>query len=81
MNQKRFGHNLHILRIHHHLSQKELAAATGLSVSHISHLENGRTAVSMESFLRLCTALSESPNELLKGCLPFKEMPSKSFTD
>lgn len=68
MNQKRFGQNLRIYRIKNALSQKELSVSTGLSVSHISHLENGTARVSIDSLLSLCHALGVSPGRLLLGC-------------
>ena len=41
-------------RIHSHLSQKELAKALGISVSHLSKLENHKVNVSAELIYKVC---------------------------
>ncbi|MEV4128097.1 helix-turn-helix transcriptional regulator [Nocardia sp. NPDC049707] len=44
-------------RMHHHLSQEELALRSELSQRHLSFLENGRSQPSRRTIVRLATAL------------------------
>lgn len=46
-------------------TQEWLAESIGLSVEMVSRIERGRTLPSVETLIRLCTALSCTPNDLL----------------
>lgn len=52
------------------LTQEQLAEQIARSTVHISHVEKGRVALSMDSFLDLCRALNVSPNDLLRDQFP-----------
>lgn len=70
MNNQRFGQNIRVCRIYRGMSQRELANASGLSLSHVSHLETGRISASLDVLLTLCIIFMVTPNDLLKGCMP-----------
>jgi transcriptional regulator with XRE-family HTH domain len=54
---KRLGARLRHLRKQQGLSQSQIRAATGLMLGHISRLENGRTAPTLETLERYSRAL------------------------
>lgn len=58
------GDNIAFFRRKNGLTQKELANKVGLSVSFISHLENGISNPSNESLYKISNVLGVSPNEL-----------------
>jgi DNA-binding NtrC family response regulator len=60
------GRRIKVLRVERNWSLKELAAASGISVSQLSSIERGAHMPSMESLLALCTALEIKPSELLR---------------
>ena len=47
------------------LSQEELAARAGISVTHMSHIETGNTKLSLPVFVELADALGVQADELL----------------
>jgi DNA-binding NtrC family response regulator len=61
------GRRIKLLRVERSWSLKELAAASGISVSQLSSIERGAHMPSMESLLALCTALEVKPSELLRS--------------
>jgi DNA-binding NtrC family response regulator len=64
------GRRIKVLRVQRSWSLKELAGASGISVSQLSSIERGAHMPSMESLLALCTALEVKPSELL-GSIEF----------
>lgn len=64
------------LRTGQNLTLKNLAEATGLSVSYLSDVERGRTNPSLKSVDLLADALGVSVNSLLTG-VEFMEEPSE----
>ena len=48
-------------------SQEQLAEITGISVTHMSHIETGNTKLSMEVFYNIVNALECSADELIFG--------------
>lgn len=50
-----------------HLSQADLADATGLSVAYISHIETGIKKASLESIVRIGNALGVTVDQILNG--------------
>lgn len=61
------GHRIKLLRVERNWPLKELAAASGVSVSQLSSIERGAHMPSIESLLALCTALDVRPSELLRS--------------
>jgi transcriptional regulator with XRE-family HTH domain len=55
------------LRKQRHLSQADLADATGLSVAYISHIETGIKKASLESIVRIANALGVTVDQILNG--------------
>lgn len=47
------------------LTQEQLAEAADISASFLGHIERGSRVLSVDTLLRLCTALRVTPNELL----------------
>lgn len=67
INHRQIGKRIKEIREQNNLSQAELAEATDLSVSYISHLENAKRKASLESVLRIVNALGITVDELLAG--------------
>lgn len=49
------------------LTQETLAEQTNLANNYISNIENSRSIPSLETLMKLCTALDVTPNEILLG--------------
>ena len=54
------------------LTQESLAEKTELSSNYISHIENSRSIPSLETLMKLCSALDITPDEVLR--LPNEEL-------
>jgi hypothetical protein len=67
INHRQIGKRIKEIREQNNLSQAELAEATELSVSYISHVENAKRKASLESVLRIVNALGITVDELLAG--------------
>lgn len=50
------------------LSQEELAARVGISVTHMSHIETGNTKLSLPVLVELACALGVQSDDLLFDC-------------
>ncbi len=61
----KFITNLKLLRRQRKMSQTELAEATGLQPSAISHFERGRRSPSMNNLVRLAEALGVTASDLV----------------
>lgn len=59
------GMRIKIARIKARLTQETIADKTGLSVVHISNIENGNAKMSLPSIVNIANALSVSVDELL----------------
>ena len=55
------------LRTEAALTQRELAERSGLSLEFISRIERGIASPSLDAFLRFCSILQCTPNDLLVG--------------
>jgi transcriptional regulator with XRE-family HTH domain len=64
--QKGFGENLRKYRSMNGKSQEELAFLAELSTVHLGALERGEKCPTIETLLKLCTALRVSPTRLLE---------------
>jgi transcriptional regulator with XRE-family HTH domain len=66
-----FGEKLHLLRVQHNTSQMALASRLGVvTQSHLSHLEAGRKAPSLELVIRLADIFSVRIDYLLRDDIP-----------
>lgn len=67
LNYERIGKRIRYVRRLHDMSQEELVAATNISTSHISNIENANTKLSLDALVRIAQALQVTPNELLSS--------------
>lgn len=70
INYERIGRQVQQLRKQRHLSQADLAEATGMSVAYISHIETGIKKASLESVVKIATALGATVDQILSGNQP-----------
>ena len=49
------------------MTQEQLAEKAELSNIYISHIENSRSIPSLETLMKICSALDTTPDELLLG--------------
>jgi len=61
----RFGQRVRARRLELHLSQEDLAAASGLDRTYISGIERGKRNVALRNIERLARALKTAPAGLL----------------
>ena len=64
---KDIGRRIRAVRIEKGMTQANLAEATGVGVTHISHVETGNGIPSLQTFLDIVNALNCSADELLFG--------------
>lgn len=57
------------------MKQEELASILNVSNNHISSIERGRSAMSIELFSGICTALKITPDYLLLGAMHSNNVP------
>lgn len=60
------------------LNQEELSDAVGISCKHISTLENGDAAMSIETLSKLCDYFEVTPNDILLKPVTKEENKTKS---
>ncbi len=65
MNYYEVGQRIRRIRKAKNYSQEQLAEMTGISVTHMSHIETGNTKLSMEVFYNIVNALECTSDELL----------------
>lgn len=63
----RLGRRIRAARRARGLTQTQLAALLGISVTHLSHIENDRAGASLEILVRLMELLDLTPNRLFCG--------------
>jgi transcriptional regulator with XRE-family HTH domain len=63
------GKRIQEQRLQKNITQERLAEMVGLSVPHLSGIENGKTRFSFQAILRIANALEFSMDELLCGSL------------
>lgn len=76
--RKELGLRVRTARKHAGLSQTALAEKTGLSVQHISNIENGKTDASISAIVAIANALSVSADHLLCDSL---SVPTAALAD
>ena len=62
---KAIGNRIKQARKRQKITQKKLAEMTDLSTSHISHIESGKTKVSLPSLIQIANALHTTVDSLL----------------
>lgn len=67
MDLKNIGKNIKNLRIQKGLTQAQLAEKACLSNVHMSHIETGSVAMSIDSLITISNALNTTPNNILLG--------------
>jgi transcriptional regulator with XRE-family HTH domain len=63
-----FGRKLKQLRIENNLTQKELAAKVGLSLSYLHRVEKGYTTISIADMESVSRVLNVNPAMMLEFC-------------
>ena len=66
--RERLGQRIKMLRVERGWSLKELAAASGVSISQLSSIERNANLPSLESLLAISDALDKRPSELFASC-------------
>ncbi len=64
-NYKQIGERIRKIRLKQKMTQEVLAAATDLSITHISHIETGATKASLNTILNIAYVLKCTPNDIL----------------
>lgn len=67
MNLKNIGENVKKIRIQKNMTQAQLAEKANISTVHMSHIETGSVAMSLDCLLNMCNALKVTPDDLLWG--------------
>lgn len=65
LDYKAIGRRVTIARIKAGISENELSDITGISISHISNIENNHTKASLTALVTIANALSVSIDDLL----------------
>lgn len=63
----KIGHRIGLYRRRMKISQEKLAELTGLSVGYISHIETGAKKASLETLVKVSSALNVTVDKLLLG--------------
>lgn len=61
------GKRISLIRKNRGMTQEQLAKKAELSNIYISHIENSRSIPSLETLMKLCSALDITPDEVLLG--------------
>lgn len=61
------GKRISLIRKNRGMTQEQLAEKAELSNIYISHIENSRSIPSLETLMKLCSALDVTPDEVLLG--------------
>lgn len=61
------GKNIKKLRLKKGFTQSKLAEMAEISTVHMSHIETGSVAMSLDCLLNICNALDTTPNNILLG--------------
>lgn len=64
-----FGHRIQQQRKLAQMTQEQLAEKAGISLSFLGHIERGTRKASVDTLVKLCNALSVSPNVVLQDSL------------
>lgn len=67
---KKIGSRIREIRLQKHMSQANLAEKANISLSHVSDIENGKSALMLPTFIRIVEALQVSADVLLRSDIP-----------
>ena len=67
MNLKNIGNNIKAIRLKKGLTQSQLAEMADISTVHMSHIETGAVAMSLDSLINISNSLETTPDNLLLG--------------
>lgn len=67
MNLKNIGSNIKRIRATKSLTQNQLAEKANISTVHMSHIETGSVAMSLDTLINIANALGTTPDSLLFG--------------
>ena len=67
---QKIGLRIRRIRQQKHMSQADLADKANISLSHISDIENGKSALLLPTFIRIVEALQVSADVLLRSDIP-----------
>lgn len=81
MDYYKLGQRIRKFRKANKLSQEELAEKTGISVTHLSHIETGNTKLSLSVFVEIAEALSVQADELLYDTPNGKALAKQDILD
>ena len=76
MDLKSIGKNIKQIRIEKKMTQAHLAEKTNLSTVHMSHIETGSVAMSLDTLLCICEKLNTTPDVILLGEYTLTEQSS-----
>lgn len=79
MDYERIGMRVRRFRQMKGLSQERLAELVDISVTHMSHIETGRTKLSLPVFVALAEVLDIRTDELLHDSAPDRDSVLKEF--
>lgn len=77
MNYYEIGQRIRKFRKACNLSQEQLAEKTGISTTHMSHIETGNTKLSLPVFVEIAKVLSVQTDELLYDVSQISKTPIK----
>lgn len=82
INYRSIGKRIRAARIECGMTQERLAEMTDLSPSHISHIESGKTKLSLASLVQIANVLKTTPDSLLYDNISISmEAYDKDFKD
>ena len=82
VNYEHIGNRIRTFRQTLGISQERLAELADISAPHMSHIETGRTKLSLPTLVRVANALNVSVDELLCGSLTQgKALMQNEFSD
>lgn len=67
---KKIGSRIREIRLQKNMSQANLAEKANISLSHVSDIENGKSALMLPTFIRIVEALQVSADVLLRSDIP-----------
>lgn len=80
--QKLLGNRIRLARKEHGMSQSELADLVQISTSHMSDIENGKTTIGIDIFMRITECLQVSADWLLQTNIPsVSNIQSREFNE
>ena len=79
MDLTKIGNNIKKIRKSKKLTQSQLAEMADISTVHMSHIETGSVAMSLDCLLNICNSLDTTPNAILLGEYNISESQAEVF--